>query len=100
MLNEMDGNKNMLISSGTQSINIKNAKAKKEKIVQEDGSSIEQSRQHSLRTIGTKTNMSRTVIDEDLPGTINTQNKPEQDDEAKAMSEEKILLRIVSKKAL
>ena len=99
----MDGNKNMLISSGTQSINIKNAKAKKEKIVQEDGSSIEQSRQHSLRTIGTKTNMSRTVIDEDLPGTvgtINTQNKPEQDDEAKAMSEEKILLRIVSKKAL
>ena len=90
----------MLIGSGTQSSNIKKAKAKKKKIVQEDGNSIEQSRQNSLKTIATKNNMSRTVIDEDLPGTSITQRKPENDDEAKAMSEEKILLRIVSKKAL
>lgn len=101
----MDGNENMLIGSGTQSSNIKKAKAKKKKlIVQEDGNSIEQSRQNSLKTIATKNNMSRTVIDEDLPGTTsitqNIQQKPEQDDEIKAMSEEKILLRIVSKKAL
>ena len=87
----------MLIGSGTQSSNIKKAKAKKKLIVQEDGNSIEQSRQNSLKTIATKNNMSRTVIEEDLPG---TQQKPEQDDEIKAMSEEKILLRIVSKKAL
>jgi len=47
--------------------------------------------------------MSRTVIDEDLPATFITQNlqaKPVNDDEAKAMMEEPILLQTVSKKAL
>ena len=95
----MDGK---LLNSGTQSSNIKAAKAKKKKKREPEANISQESRQNSLKTIVTKNNLSRTVIDEDLPGTSSTHKlQPVPDEnEVKAMSEEKILLTIVSKKVL